>query len=334
MRLVILLTVVFASAACLAAEGGFDLKGVTLGASEADVTGRFPSLKCRDRSVAEVERMCAVAKDTYGGAEANLFFRLFDGKVSSMSVRYHSRDFASVLEAMKERFGLPSSEKTETLSDRKGAQYQNEVFTWKRGGEIALAEHYSGSLDRASIMFFSEASIEESTRRSRPEKREPASGLYTAAAAGNTNAIKELLAGGADPNTPLGGPGWTPLMIAAVEGHQEAVSILLKAGANANAKNNLGRTALMFASTHGYVEIAQVLLEHGAQPNVVPNDNTGWTALIVSARTGRIATVRLLLRHGADRTIKDKGGKTALDWAEAQGHADVARILTEVTTGK
>jgi len=334
MRPVIVIAVLFTSTACLAAEGGFDLKGITLGASEADVTERFPSVKCRDRVPATVERMCAVAKETYGEVGANLFFALNGGKVQTMSARFSSRDFASVIETMKERFGPPSSEETETVSNRMGAQFRNEIFTWKRGAEGVRAARYSGSLDRASIMFFSEASIEESARRSRPEKPERAPSLYTAAAAGNTNTVKELLAGGADPNTPLGWPGWTPLMIAAAEGHQEAVSILLKAGANANARNNLGRTALMFASTYGYVEIAQILLEHGAQPNVVPNDNTGWTALIVSARTGRIATVRLLLRHGADRTIKDKTGKTALDWSEAQGHADVVRVLTEEPTGK
>ncbi len=177
MRAVLLTAALFVSVTALAADGGFDLKGVALGASEAEVTGRFPTVTCRDRNAATVERMCVVLKDTYGGAEASLFFALIDGKVSNMSARFNPRDFANVAAAMKERFGSPFSEETETLSNRMGAQFQNQVLTWKRSGELVMAKRYSGSLNRASVTFLSEASIEDFKRRSGQEKRERAKDL-------------------------------------------------------------------------------------------------------------------------------------------------------------
>lgn len=157
---------------------------------------------------------------------------------------------------------------------------------------------------------------------------------YMAAYAGRMDLIQVLIEIGADINKPIVGTGWTPLMIAAAEGHSETVSALIRAGANVNATNALGRTALMFASSKGFAGIVKDLLIHRADPNIVPVDDTGWTALIAAARTGRIDVIKALLDHGADVTINDKEGKTALVWAEAQGHADVVRVLTEATTKK
>jgi len=156
---------------------------------------------------------------------------------------------------------------------------------------------------------------------------------YKAASAGRTDLVETFVEIKIDIDKPVG-LGWTPLMIAAAERHPETVSALIRAGANVNATNTLGRTALMFASSKGFPGIVNDLLTHGADPNIVPNDATGWTALIAAARTGRTDVIRLLLDHGADVTIKDKEGKTALIWAEAQGHADAARVLTEATTKK
>jgi len=123
-------------------------------------------------------------------------------------------------------------------------------------------------------------------------------------------------------------------MIAAAQGHAETVAALVKAGADVNATNTLGRTALMFASSYGFLAIVKDLLGHRADPNIVPKDSISWTALIAAARNGHIDVIRALLDHGADGSIKDKQGKTALAWAEAQGHAELAQALRDATAKK
>jgi len=164
---------------------------------------------------------------------------------------------------------------------------------------------------------------------------------FMAAYAGRTDLISRLIEMKVDVNKPVRGltasapgTGWTPLMIAAAEGHAETVSALLQAGANVNATNALGRTALMFASSYGFLAIVQDLLDQRADANIVPKDTTGWTALISAARNGHLEVIRVLLDHGADASIKDKQGKTALAWAEAQGHAEVAQALRDATARK
>jgi len=54
-------------------------------------------------------------------------------------------------------------------------------------------------------------------------------------------------------------------MGAAFWGRTETVLALLVKGADANAKNNKGRTALMLAQKEAYKEIVHVLKEAGAK---------------------------------------------------------------------
>ncbi len=157
--------------------------------------------------------------------------------------------------------------------------------------------------------------------------------VFTAAHAGRTDLVGVLIGLGANVNKHVENR-WTPLMIAAGEGHEITVATLLQAGADVNAQNDLGRTALMFAARYGYTAIAKDLLAHGADPNIITTDDMGFTALMAAARDGHIETVRVLLDRGADMSTKDKKGKTAVMWAEDGGHSEVARMLRETGLGK
>jgi len=160
--------------------------------------------------------------------------------------------------------------------------------------------------------------------------------LYEAAFLGEDAFVAALIEAGAtvDFRTALPGfgaassVGWTPLMIAAAEGHEPVVVRLIAAGADVNARNARGRTALMFAASYGFRSIAETLLENGADANIVPDDGTGWPALIAAADAGHAELVELLLAHGADRTIRDKNGMTALMRAEEHRRRAVVRLLT------
>ena len=52
---------------------------------------------------------------------------------------------------------------------------------------------------------------------------------------------------------------WTPLIWAAVNGHEAAVKLLLKQGAKLNARDNYGQTPLSRAVEKGYKAVAKLL---------------------------------------------------------------------------
>jgi ankyrin repeat protein len=68
----------------------------------------------------------------------------------------------------------------------------------------------------------------------------------------------------------------TPLMRAAMGGHVEAVKLLLAAGADVNAHDNprIGNTALNEVAGDGAFEMIELLLEAGADPTI-----RGWMNL-------------------------------------------------------
>src|SRR5215467_1841193 len=97
---------------------------------------------------------------------------------------------------------------------------------------------------------------------------EPGKEIIKAAKKGDTAKIKELLALDRELMQARDSDGSTPLHCATWKGHQEVVSVLLKAGADVNAQNtndHWGTTPLHAAAHANQAAIAQLLIDHGAQ---------------------------------------------------------------------
>jgi len=118
--------------------------------------------------------------------------------------------------------------------------------------------------------------------------------LWCAATLGRTNEVLKLLAAGADVDE-KGGPTLnTPLFVAAHQGHEG---------------------------------ILQILLLHGA--DTAATDCYGWTPLHRAANRGREAVLNLLIAHGADVSAENNGGETPLLCAACWGHDAVVTILLD-----
>ncbi|HUT11234.1 MAG TPA: ankyrin repeat domain-containing protein, partial [Thermoguttaceae bacterium] len=92
--------------------------------------------------------------------------------------------------------------------------------------------------------------------------------IWTAAAKGNLEAIKQQLAAGKDINAKASSIGATPLMAAAITGQSKAAELLLAQGARPDIRNSEGSTALHMAAFFGHVEIVKALVAKGADVNV------------------------------------------------------------------
>ncbi len=142
---------------------------------------------------------------------------------------------------------------------------------------------------------------------------QPNEQLLEAAYAGDTQAVAEALAQGADVNYP-DDSGETALIYASDGGHEEIVRVLIARGADVNHIDNRGFTVLMGAASFGHIEVARMLIEAGAEVNRA--DNKGDTALTLAAEAlllhGEMDMIELLVRCGSNVNSADHKGTTAL----------------------
>lgn len=129
---------------------------------------------------------------------------------------------------------------------------------------------------------------------------------------------------------PSEGKGWTPLMIATIEGHAEVARTLLAQGAQIDAENYEGWTALRFAVSMNETSILRLLLDAGANANIA--DHEGQTALMQAARENSRDSLKALLNAGADPLIEDNHQQTALRIAREHNHIEIICLLEEAAT--
>lgn len=103
----------------------------------------------------------------------------------------------------------------------------------------------------------------------------------------------------------------TPLLNAVFANSIEAVRILLAVGADPNVRGAEGDSPLRLCAQHGYLEIARLLLHCGAGKTIHEGGGpTGMNALGFAATRLNIDMIRLLLSHGADPLAWDADGRT------------------------
>jgi len=158
----------------------------------------------------------------------------------------------------------------------------------------------------------------------------PALDVFEAAALGNEERLRELIA--ADPACvrAWSGDGGTALHFAAFFRQPGCARLLLERGAEVSVHaRGFGRVApLHSAAASRSREIVQMLLERGAPVDDVQEG--GWTALMSAAHSGDRELAELLLAHGADPRKKAEDGSDAIGKADEAGHTDLADQLRAV----
>jgi ankyrin repeat protein len=97
--------------------------------------------------------------------------------------------------------------------------------------------------------------------------------LFHAAIFGYTDIAQELIDKGANADYGADQGVVTPLMVASLNGAGSTVELLLRSGANVNARAG-NTTALTEATRRGYADVIALLLAAGANPNVPMDDGS------------------------------------------------------------
>ena len=165
--------------------------------------------------------------------------------------------------------------------------------------------------------------------------------------------------------------GRTALMIATYNEDNKIAEMLISAGADVNAQDEMLNSPFLYAGASGYVEILKMCLENNADFTVfnryggsalipaaerrhqeiveillkVPNfpinhvNNLGWTALMEAIVLGdqnakQVKMVKTLVEGGCDISIPDFDGITPLQHAKSRSLDEVISILEKAAATK
>ncbi|XP_022074196.1 protein fem-1 homolog B [Acanthochromis polyacanthus] len=168
--------------------------------------------------------------------------------------------------------------------------------------------------------------------------------VYKAASEGRVLTLAALLLNHSESETQfllgyvthLAGQRSTPLIIAARNGHDKVVRLLLDHYRVDTEQTGTvrfdgyvidGATALWCAAGAGHFEVVRLLVSHHA--NVNHTTITNSTPLRAACFDGRLDIVRYLVEHNADISITNKFNNTCLMIAAYKGHVDVVKFLLE-----
>src|SRR5262245_60883488 len=155
----------------------------------------------------------------------------------------------------------------------------------------------------------------------------PDTRVVDAAERRDVQALTALVKQGADVNVPQG-DGGTALHWAA---HWEDVAMakrLIAAAAKVDAVNDYGVTPLFVAAGNGNADMVRALLDAGANANAALP--TGETVLMTAVNGGNPAVVKRLLAKGANpNAVQTSKKQTPLMWAATSQNVEIAKTLLE-----
>ncbi|MCJ1385017.1 hypothetical protein MMC17_008135 [Xylographa soralifera] len=151
--------------------------------------------------------------------------------------------------------------------------------------------------------------------------------LLWAASRGQDATAKKLLAEGANVQA-VDGHSRTPLLLAAMNGHEAVVKLLLATEAvNPQSKDSDGRTSLILAVKYCYEGVVKLLLATESV-NLESKDFEGRKPLILAVQN-RCETMKHLIQDTADIEAKDEFGGTLLTSAIENGSEKICQILLD-----
>ncbi|KAJ4304872.1 hypothetical protein N0V90_000400 [Kalmusia sp. IMI 367209] len=113
----------------------------------------------------------------------------------------------------------------------------------------------------------------------------------------------------------------TPLYYASLAGLTDIVELLIKGGADVNARHKIHKNALWAAISAGHLDIVQVLIENGADYS---------SALESGFFLDHPETIRSFIKIGIDVNVQCRVFDNALQAASCRGYQDIAQHLIEM----
>jgi hypothetical protein len=141
-----------------AADEPYAFKELRIGMSLEQMKAQRTGLDCKktNNPIGDIVCTSLSPNDTIAGVQLKSIMVGFHNDVlTSVLLTFDSRSFRTVTSALSEKYGTPTSEKTDIVQNRAGATFDNRNVVWKNAsGELTASERFSKITD-SSVQLFS-----------------------------------------------------------------------------------------------------------------------------------------------------------------------------------
>jgi hypothetical protein len=133
----------------------FEYRGVHLGDSiPADAGSEaIKGMIClTDVDPIEGTTTCGFMEKGFAGIDATPVITLVDRKIARIGVLFDEKDFGTLADALKARWGAPSSSSAPMVQNRAGSSFQNLVYGWTFPEGTMLLERLGLRVDQGDLL--------------------------------------------------------------------------------------------------------------------------------------------------------------------------------------
>ncbi|KAJ5614413.1 Mg2+ transporter protein CorA-like/Zinc transport protein ZntB [Penicillium herquei] len=155
--------------------------------------------------------------------------------------------------------------------------------------------------------------------------------LHLAAMQGYSDIAEKLIGKNASALENGNNDGETPLLMAARWGEDGVAGVLLRNGANREARNSDGDAPMHLAARFDRLDVVQRLFHYqGEGIKLLGMQNKlGETPYLIAARFEAVSSAQFFLDNGTNLSERDGNGNTALHLAAREGSLETAKLLVE-----
>ncbi|THV52680.1 hypothetical protein BGAL_0072g00160 [Botrytis galanthina] len=295
----------------------------------ADLTSNYPGDKSEETILPYEQEASAPPHDTQAIASISVEQRK-DESLKSLELPQGSSNTGDSFEGLNERQPNDSIDDARPVSNSGGKQdgeTSDAAKSHVEDSDLLIEKSHTVGMESEVTEKEDEHEHNDETESLRNSSPETNKRLLDAAQEGDEEGVRRALVKGAEIET-RNTLGETALHLACRFSHEHIVTLLLKVGANIEARDNDGWTPLISAiCQEASMDILRLLFDQEKHPDIDARSESGWTALMYACWNTDSAVVNFLLSRKPDTNFSDYAGSTALTLACGNSTAEIVSAL-------